>query len=252
MQDGSVCEIATDQQLAAALLAARDGVPMMANPQLADEAQAYRVQRLVMAQLGPIGGWKVGAAGPDARPNCAPLPARGIIEAPHRFDPARFTQREVESEIFFRLCTDLPPRATPYTPDDLRAAIATCHAGIEILQSRLPDPDHATPHAILADLIQHGAYACGPAIAGWETIDFSALEITQTIQGGPTLRRRGNPAGDMIRLLVWLANEGAVWAGGLCAGQVLTCGSWTGKTHAPSAARVETHFAGTEAIYVSF
>ena len=39
----------------------------------------------------------------------------------------------------------------------------------------------------------------------------------------------------MIRLVEWLANEGSVWAGGLKAGQFVTCGSWTGKT--PGAGR---------------
>jgi 2-keto-4-pentenoate hydratase len=31
-------------------------------------------------------------------------------------------------------------------------------------------------------------------------------------------------------LVQWTANVGAVWAGGLKKGQVVTCGSWTGKS----------------------
>ena len=38
----------------------------------------------------------------------------------------------------------------------------------------------------------------------------------------------GNPAGDPLRLLVWLANEGARRLGGLRAGQWVTTGSCTG------------------------
>ncbi len=37
-----------------------------------------------------------------------------------------------------------------------------------------------------------------------------------------------NPAGDPLRLLVWLANEGARSLGGLRAGQWVTTGSCTG------------------------
>jgi 2-keto-4-pentenoate hydratase len=230
---------------------------MQAGLQVGDEAQAYRVQALVMAELGEIGGWKVGATGPAAAPNCAPLPKSGILETPAECDWRSFTQREVESEIFFRLGRDLPPRAAPYTAADILAAIASCHPGIEILQSRLPDPDHAGPLAVLADFIQHGAYVSGPAIADWQAIDFAALAIAQSIEGPADgedilVVRRGNPAGDMIRLLVWLANEGAAWAGGLKASQVLTCGSWTGKTRAPAGSRVTAAFDGAAEVSLRF
>jgi len=62
------------------------------------------------------------------------------------------------------------------------------------------------------------------------------------VDAGEPLRRTGNPAGDMIRLVVWLANEGSVWAGGLKAGQFVTCGSWTGKTLVGPAAVVRVRF----------
>jgi 2-keto-4-pentenoate hydratase len=62
----------TDDDIAAKLLAVHAGAPP-ARIEVADERQAYAVQRLVAAGLGPIGGWKVGAPGPDAAPNCAPM-----------------------------------------------------------------------------------------------------------------------------------------------------------------------------------
>ena len=228
--------------------------PVLAQaPVLASEAQAYGVQRHVLAGLrADLGGWKVGAAGPDAPPNCAPMPAAGIVPAPHCFDPAVFTRREVESEICFRLGADLPPRRTPYTGADILGAIKTCHPGIEVLQSRYADPDAAGALANLADLIQHGAFAWGAPIQGWRTIDFSAVTVTQTIAGGPSRRATGNPAGDMVRLMVWLANEGAVWAGGLKAGQIVTCGSWTGKTAAPRGAEIVAAFQHAEPVQIVF
>ena len=50
------------------------------------------------------------------------------------------------------------------------------------------------------------------------------------VDGKTAVRHTGNPGGEMIRMLVWLANIGARWAGGLRAGQFITTGSWTGKT----------------------
>jgi len=215
------------------------------------EADAYAIQRLCMARLGPIGGWKVGAAGPDAPPSCAPMPASGMRDSPARLASADFTTRDIESEIAFRIGRDLPPRDLPYTNAEIVGAIASCHPGIEVLQSRFTDGDAAPPLANLADLIRHGAYIIGAAIANWQAIDFAGVAVVQTIHGD-VLTRVGNPAGDMIRLVTWLADSGAVWAGGLRAGQLVTCGSWTGKTPSPAWARVTAAFAGAPVVELAF
>jgi 2-keto-4-pentenoate hydratase len=217
-----------------------------------DEHDAYAIQALVMAQLGPIGGWKVGASGPEAPPNCAPMPASGIFAAPTRLDPTLFTIREVESEIAFRLGQDLPARPAPYETAEVVAAIASCHAAIEVLQPRFAEPESVDALSHQADLIRHGAFIYGPPIAQWQSVDFAALGVTQTMSGCPTLRRTGNPAGDMLRLLTWLANVGAVWSGGLRRGQIVTCGSWTGRTAAPEGAAVSTMFDGIAPVNLTF
>jgi len=87
------------------------------------------------------------------------------------------------------------------------------------------------------------AFIDGDAVEGWQSIDFPALAVTQTIEGAAPRDGIGNPAGDMLRLLVWLANTGAAWAGGLRAGQIVTCGSWTGMTRATHG-KIVTAFAG--------
>jgi len=241
----------TENEIAALLLAARrTRTPVQI--EVADSAQAYAVQRLVMAELGAIGGWKVGADGPNAPPSCAPMPVSHIVKAPGRFDAAVFTQREVEAEICFTFAASLPPRARAYDAAEIVAAIATCQPGIEVLQSRLHDPANASRAAMLADLIQHGAFAWGEPIGDWRTRDFTAQRIRQTIEGAATIDRIGNPAGDMLRLMVWLANEGAVWAGGITAGQIVTCGSWTGKTRVPDGSGATAAFADAEPVTVSF
>jgi 2-keto-4-pentenoate hydratase len=241
----------TDAEIADLLLEAhRSRAPVRID--VADHRQAYAVQRLVMPGLGEIGGWKVGADGPAAPPSCAPMPASHVVPAPHVFDAALFTQREVESEICFTFGADLPPRAAPYGADEVLAAIATCQPGLEVLQSRLQAPGCADRLAVLADLIQHGAFAWGEPIADWRSRDFSAMGVCQTIDGAPTIERTGNPAGDMVRLMTWLANEGAVWAGGIRQGQVVTCGSWTGKTAVPQGGFAQAAFAGTSPVRIGF
>ena len=114
------------------------------------EAAAYAVQHAVAATLGPIGGWKVGAAGPDGSPSGAPLPASGIVEAPARL-PQSYSDRLVEAEIAFRITCDLPPRDAAYTRDEVIAAIGGCHPVIEVVQWRIADWRPAPATLKLAD-----------------------------------------------------------------------------------------------------
>jgi 2-keto-4-pentenoate hydratase len=215
------------------LEARRGGISFAVTPEDVppDEAAAYAVQHAVAGTLGSIGGWKVGASGPDGRPSAAPLPASGILAAPARLSPD-YTDRLVEAEIAFLLGRDLPPRDAPYTRDEVLDAIGSCHAVIEVVQWRIQDWRSAPAHLKLADHSGHGALVVGEAVPDWRAIDFAGLQVTQAIAGQPPKRATGNPAGDMIRLIAWLADEGAVWSGGLKAGQIVTCGSWTGMTEA--------------------
>ena len=215
------------------------------------EAAAYAVQHAVAATLGPIGGWKVGAGGPDASPTAAPLPASVIVAAPAQLPP-QYTDRLVEAEIAFRISRDLPPRDTAYSREEVLAAIGSCHPVVEVVQWRIADWRPAPANLKLADALGHGGLVVGEAVPDWRAIDFTGLQVTQEIAGEAPKHGTGNPGGDMIRLIAWLANEGAVRAGGLKAGQIVTCGSWTGITEAPAGALVTVTFTGLTPVTLSF
>ncbi len=208
-----------------------------------DEAAAYAVQRRVSAGLGPVGGWKVGAPGPHGPPSAAPLPAGGIHPSPHRAPANARALRGVEAEIAFRLGADLPPRAAPYGRAEVVSAIACCLPAIEILDSRFADPAAMDPFSLLADSLSHGALVFGAPAANWRGIDFAREGVRVLVDGAELKTATANPAGDMIRLIQWLANAGARWAGGLKAGQYVTCGSWTGKDFVGPGAQVQVEFA---------
>jgi 2-keto-4-pentenoate hydratase len=233
---------------AAALLLAARGAPerrLAALPEAlrpADAAAAYAIQHRVAASLGPIGGWKVGAAGPGGPLIGSPMPASGVAPSPATLASAGRPMRGIEAEVAFRLGRDLPPRGTPYSRDEVIAALASAHPAIELLESRYLDPDAVDPLSLLADMLTNGGFVWGEGVADWDGIDFAHATVEQSVDAGAVLRRTGNPAGEMIRLVVWVANEGSVWAGGLKAGQFVTCGSWTGKTLVGPAASVLVRF----------
>jgi 2-keto-4-pentenoate hydratase len=230
-------------QAAALLLRARDPahrlieLPEALRP--GDVAAAVAIQRIVAAARGPIGGWKVGASGPESEPNCAPMALAGIQASPAALPPG--VDRAVEAEVAFCLGQDLPPRRADYTREEIIAALATAHPAIEWLESRFFDPGTVDRLSLLADGLQHGGFVWGAGVADWPRIDF-ANETVMQVSGGSVLRGTGNPAGDMIRLIQWLADVGAVWAGGLFAGQFITCGSWTGKAPVRPGQEVQVTF----------
>ena len=212
--------------------------------------QAVLIQREVMAELGEIGGWKVGSPSPTGTCNCSPMPRSGIVASPAVVGDA--PMRGVEAEIAVLMGRDLPPREALYGREEVLAAIASAHPAIEVLQSRFAEPDGVDALSNLADSLSHGGFVHGAAVAGWGEVDLAEEEVAVVVDGVEVKRRRGNPAGEMVRLIVWLANEGARWAGGLRAGQWVTTGSWTGKDFAPAGGRVEMQFGRMGAAAVRF
>lgn len=207
-----------------------------------DALAAYAVQALVQSHLGAIGGWKVGSPSPTGPFTCAPLPASHVMASPAQVVQAECPDRGVEAEIAVRMEHDLPPRDEPYSRAEVLAAIASAHPAIELLQSRYADVDAVDPLTNLADSLSHYGLVWGPAIPDWTTIDLATESVGVVVDGVEIKRRTGNPAGDMLRLVVWLANDGARWAGGLKAGQFVTTGSWTAKDSMPVGAHVRMVF----------
>jgi 2-keto-4-pentenoate hydratase len=218
-----------------------------------DMAEVYFVQDAIAQAFGPIGGWKIGAATPDATPVFAPMPAAWIAPSGSELTGPRWRYRGVEAEIAFLVGKDLPPRATPYTREEALAAMASCHPAIEVLESAFLDPMQATKLAFLADLQMHGGFLYGPAFEAWRTFDFNTENVTLTIDGVVRVERTGsNTSGDLLKLIPWLANEGAARTGGLRAGQWITTGSWTGNTLANKDSRVDVDFTHAGHVHLRF
>jgi 2-keto-4-pentenoate hydratase len=205
--------------------------------------EAYYVQSRLALAYGAVGGWKVGAPTPESTPMFAPMPLAWIAAngALLRGESHRF--RGLEAEIAFLIGQDLPPRETAYSRDEVVAAIASCHPAIEVIESGLLDPMQAAKLSMIADLQMHGGFVYGPAYADWQSVDFSKEKVTLAVDGVVRVERTGsNTSGDLMRLLPWLANEGAARTGGLKAGQWVTTGSWTGLSLGMAAASVRVDF----------
>jgi 2-keto-4-pentenoate hydratase len=205
--------------------------------------EAYFVQDRMSWSYEAIGGWKIGAPSPDAEPSFAPMPKAWISCSGCELRGLTHRFRGLEAEIAFCMGADLPPRATPYTMDEVVGAIASMHPAIEVLETGLVDPTTVGKFTSAADMALHGGFVYGAAVPDWHSIDFSKESVALTVDGTVRVERTGsNTAGDLMRLLPWLANEGATRTEGLKKGDWITTGSWTGNTLALAGSTAEARF----------
>jgi 2-keto-4-pentenoate hydratase len=219
----------------------------------ADISDAYAIQRLVFADLGRVAAaWKVGAGSPDAAPACAAI-AESTLYGDGAVLPAKmFNFIGAEAEIAYRLGRDLPPRPEAYSLEEVKAAIASVHAAIEISDTRFAAWASQNRPSHIADQLNHGALAVGALSARLTDVDPSRQRAIMTVNGEIRADTTGgNPAGDPLQLLLWLANQGAHSMGGLAAGCVITTGSLTGVVFATPPVELRADLPGLGAIRLS-
>ena len=202
-----------------------------------DKDIAYRVARLVEDELGWEGaGWKIAAMKEELQRELrTDSPIYGRVYAPLIESPARVVHAEQcspipEVEYQARLGVDLPPRAKPYTVEEVTDAVVSLHPGIELAECRFVHDANFPPlPAILADGAGCGTIVLGPAISDWKTRAIAAQEVTLSCNGA--VRRKGTAEAALDHPMVpltWLANELSRAGIGLKAGQTVSTGTLTG------------------------
>ncbi len=203
-----------------------------------DKPTAYRVAHMVEEELGwDVAGWKIAAMKEGLQrelrtdsPIYGRVFAPFLMQSPASVEHARQCSPIPEVEYQAVLGIDLPPRAKPYTIEEVSEAVASLHPGIELAECRFVH-DAAFPPltAILADGAGSGTVVYGAAIADWQRRDIAGQEVMLRCNG--TLRRTGKAAELLDHPMVpvtWLANELSRTGIGMKAGQVISTGTLTG------------------------
>lgn len=210
-----------------------DALPEALRP--ATRAEGYAIQaRLAAHSPRPILGWKIAATSLAGQRHIgvdAPLAGRLLAEqARGEGDviPLRHNlMRVAEAEFCFRMGADLPPRAVPYTQEEVLAAVAALHLAIEVPDTRFTDFASVGAPSLIADNACTGHFVLGPEVtADWRAADL-ALHVVNADVGG-RYRRDGigaNVLGDPRIALAWIANELSALGIPLAAGQVVTTGT---------------------------
>jgi 2-keto-4-pentenoate hydratase len=226
-----------------------DGLPVEATP--ATIADAHAIQDAVTAGLGkPVGAFKA-MAPPNGEPTRGVIYADTIHASPARVPVAAVPQCGVEGEVAFVFRRDLPPRAEPYTADEVADAVEAC-AAIELVTSRYRDSDTVSNLVKLADCISNGAFVHAAPLRNWRGLELGKLKVTLTVNGTPVLEQVGGHAtGDPFGIAVVLVNMMRE-KGGVRAGQHVTCGTYTGLKYLQPGDVCGVRFEGLGAAEVTF
>ena len=227
-----------------------DALPEELRP--TDRAEGYRVQAFVEEHTKqPLFGWKIAATSIAGQAHInvdGPLAGRLLAE---RVIPdgggcplGNNLMKVAEMEFAFRMARDLPPRAAPYTQDEVMECVATLHPAIEIPDSRFHDFTRVGLAQLVADNACAHSFVLGPATdADWRGIDLAAHKVRALKDGAAAGEGIGaNVLGDPRIALTWLANELSRHGLILKAGEVVTTGTCVKPVEIAVGDRVEGDF----------
>ena len=210
-----------------------DALPISCRP--TTRAEGYRVQAQV-ARLSKqkTFGWKIAATSKAGQhhigvdgPLAGRLLEKRVFPSGARVSLTNNIMNVIEAEFAFRMGQDLPPRKTPYTQDEVIAAVASLHPAIEIPDSRYNDFVSAGAAQLIADNACASYFVLGAATAiDWREYDLARHRVTVQVNG--KLNREGlgeNVLGDPRIALTWIANEMSLTGDMLRAGETITTGT---------------------------
>lgn len=222
---------ASIEKAADALVAARrsmtplQGLPAGTSP--ATPTEAHAIQDATTRLLGEtVGAYKTMTR--NGQPT-----ERGIIYAgtvfatPAAVPAATMPQCGVEGEVAFVFRQPLPPRAAPYTREEVAGAVEP-FAAIELVHSRFAADAPIGPLDKLADSVSNAGFVAAPVRGDWHELDLGALPVTLTVNGETILSQVGGHfTGDPLGVAVAFVNLMRESAG-LAAGAIVTSGTCTG------------------------
>ena len=200
----------------------------------------------------PPAGWKVGAAAVEIQraegvPGPAPgrLSRQGVYASPARLPAALFINyRCSECEFAFRMAADLPPRATPYTEDEVAAHVVALLPALEIGDTVFGDWYGASGYQ--GSSMDNGgaaAFVYGAPVRDWRRFDLAAAQIDlylngQYVKSGYGRAAMGNPLTSLTWMANWLRERGQT----LAAGEFVSTGTCTGHFFAAPGDQLDVDF----------
>jgi len=217
-------------------------------PDTMDKAEA--IQDGIIATLGAIVGYKLGATMPHVRTQLGlPRPFYGALPQTRVFNdgaeiPINVSRQVgVESEYAFRFGVDLKPGRSRPGRADLQQIIDAVHPAIEVPATRFSRLAEFGGTGLVADNGAAGAIILGPAQTVTDFEGLTAQRVTLEVDGrsmaeGSADQIDGGAAGPLLTFIDQALTRGHP----IRAGQVVVTGSCTGYVAVPRRALVVAHF----------
>ena len=185
----------------------------------ADFDEAYAAQEIVQtrwaATRGPIVGYKIAITTPVMQqlmgidqPCAGAIFQRVLHASPATVRCADYVHVAVECEIGMRLGADVLDRGRPHDRESVAAAVASCHAAMEIIEDQNAEYKKVRAPGLVANNAWNGGAVFGPAVTEWRRLDLGALAGVMTIDGVEQGRGKGaDVLGHPLNALAWLANN---------------------------------------------
>lgn len=189
-------------------------IPVDSRPQTRHEG--YAVQTAMAGlQTHAVFGWKIAATSSAGQahigvdgPLAGRLFADRVLPNGATVSLTNNLMLVAEIEFAFRFARALPPRATPYSVDEVLDAVACVHPSIEVPDSRYDDFVTAGAPQLIADNACANLFVPGPRADDWRGFDYLNEEIRVTLNGAPVDSGFGrNVLADPRVALTWLVNE---------------------------------------------
>jgi 2-keto-4-pentenoate hydratase len=209
--------------------------------------QAYDIQLALIDRRVAAGekhiGWKVGLTSVAIQQQFqCHEPVFGCIlntvPSGHVFAPTDMIQPGFENELCMRIGRDLP---TTISLDEARAAVASVHPSLEIIETR--GPFTAQLALALADNAQQKTCVLGAPVP--LPADLETIEAVVTINGTEAGRGFGSAVlGNPLHSIVWLARKLGERGRHIRAGDIVMTGSFTRQFPLAPGDRVHVAFSG--------
>jgi len=203
-----------------------------------DRAEGYAIQAAIESHAnGKLFGWKIAATSEAGQKHInvdGPMAGRilqhTVIANGGTASMAGNEMRVAEPEFAFRMRTDLAPRSSAYSVQEVLDAVDTLHPAIEIPDSRFADFVSAGAAQIIADNACAHLFVLGePTTSNWRALDLVEERPVIMLRGERYLGHGKNVLGDPRLALAWLANELRGLGVTLKSGEIVT----TGTCHPP-------------------
>jgi 2-keto-4-pentenoate hydratase len=203
--------------------------------------EAYAIQD-ALVQGEEIGGWKIAPTAAGQVPRCSIIAASRFAKDGSTL-PSELRVPEVEVEVAFRLCRDLPGIAEPCTRQDVIDAIGSTHVAFEILDSRFLDRKKVSALTALADGQSNCLVIIGEGIRGYPAS--SSLRPSLTMGGARFEVEKALPENDaLLGAVAWLAGHAATRGHPLRTGQIIITGARVGPFPIKPSTTLEAELAG--------